>query len=376
MLRRRLNPRPDWRERAEAMGFLFHTMDGVYWDESACYAFSAAQVDAIEAATNELHAMCLEAADHIVRQDLFEQLKIPAGFADLAARSWRDREPTLYGRFDLAYDGSGPAKMLEYNADTPTALFEASVVQWQWLQDVDAGKDQFNSLHEQLIQRWTEIAAMLPRGETVHFSCARDSLEDFCTTEYVRDTAAQAGLDTRQIYIDDIGSARGDDAFVDLENRPIQTIFKLYPWEWLAAEEFGRKLLPRPWRILEPAWKMLLANKGILAVLWQLYPDHPNLLPAFFTRDPLRSEYVQKPLYSREGANVTLMSKRGVIVSSGPYGDEGYVYQQYFPLPACDGRYPVIGSWIVGEKAAGMGIREDSSPITRNTSCFVPHYFD
>ncbi|MEN3353143.1 MAG: hypothetical protein V7640_1301, partial [Betaproteobacteria bacterium] len=182
--------------------------------------------------------------------------------------------------------------------------------------------------------------------------------------------------DARHIYIDDIGWSESDGSFVDLDNNPIRALFKLYPWEWMMREEFGRNVPRANLSVLEPPWKILLSCKAILAVLWELYPDHPNLLPAYFDADKLGERYVRKPLYSREGANVEIHGRRGVYAQPGTYGAEGYIYQAYAPLPEFDGRYPVLGSWVVGDLPAGMGIREDVTPITRNTSRFVPHYFD
>jgi glutathionylspermidine synthase len=282
----------------------------------------------------------------------------------------------VYGRFDLVYDGTQAPKLLEYNADTPTALFEASVAQWYWLQDHDAGKDQFNAIHERLLDRWQEIGARLPRGETVYFACLQDNVEDYVTTEYLRDTAQQTGLLTGAIDIEAIGYESQEGVFVDTGNRAIGTLFKLYPWEWLMHDDFAPHLLAQPWRMLEPPWKMLLSNKGILPILWELFPDHPNLLPAYFEPGPLGTSYVQKPLLSREGANITIRQRDGVLASPGGYGQEGWIYQAHCPLPAYDGNHAVIGSWIIGEASAGIGIREDDGPITRNTSRFVPHYFD
>jgi glutathionylspermidine synthase len=134
-------------------------------------------------------------------------------------------------------------------------------------------------------------------------------------------------------------------------------------------------LLRRPAAIIEPAWKMLLSNKALLVMLWELYAGHPNLLPASFSEASLSGEYVKKPLLAREGANVTLRTRSGERFEPGGYGAEGYVYQALAALPDFAGRYPVIGSWIVGDEPAGIGIREYDSPITRNSSRFVPHYF-
>jgi len=376
MQRLTIDPRPDWKSRMEDIGFQFHTLNGVYWNEGACYRLTAREVDELEDATNELQRLCRAAVTHVIDNNLFDRLHIPPAFAALARASWEQQAPSVYGRFDLVYDGTQAPKLLEYNADTPTALFEASVAQWYWLQDHAAHKDQFNAIHERLLARWQEIGARLPRGETVYFACLQDNVEDYVTTEYLRDTAQQAGLPTSAIDVEDIGYDTQEKVFVDTEDRAIGTLFKLYPWEWLMQEDFAPQLLTQSWRLLEPAWKMLLSNKGILPILWELFPDHPNLLPAYFEPGPLGATYVQKPLLSREGANVTIRSSDGVLASPGDYGQEGWIYQAHCPLPVYDGNHAVIGSWIIGETAAGIGIREDDGPITRNTSRFVPHYFD
>jgi glutathionylspermidine synthase len=366
--RETVKPRPDWRRRCEEVGFNWHSMGGVYWDESACYAFDAGQIDRLEEVTAELHAMCLQVAAEVVRTRRFADFAIPDALHDLVAESWRNAEPSLFGRFDLSWDGRGEPKLLEYNADTPTALPEASVVQWHWLEQVKTDRDQFNSLHEKLIERWKSF----PRNR-VHFACVRESEEDLGNVEYLRDCALQAGLDARQIYIEDLGW--DGKRFVDLEDEPLESLFKLYPWEWLAREEFGAHLLLRPARMIEPAWKMLLSNKALLVALWHLYPGHANLLPAYFDEQGFPGEYVKKPLLAREGANVTIRSGNVEMTEPGQYGAEGYIYQGLAKLPEFGGRYPVIGSWIVGDEPAGIGIREDDGPITRNASRFVPHYF-
>ncbi|HKC43223.1 MAG TPA: glutathionylspermidine synthase family protein, partial [Burkholderiales bacterium] len=191
MRRERCALRPDWRRKCEEVGFHFHSMGGTYWDESACYAFTAAEVDELEAVTARLHAMCLEACDFIVDRKRFDRLAIPAPFHARVAASWRAQEQSLLGRFDLRWDGVGAPKLLEYNADTPTALLEASVVQWHWLEDVHSGADQFNSIHEKLVARWGAIGRTLPAEALLHCACVKDNEEDLRTVEYLRDTAIQ-----------------------------------------------------------------------------------------------------------------------------------------------------------------------------------------
>ena len=371
-------PRPDWPKKMEDLGFSFHSIDGIYWDERACYRFTADEVDTLESATAELHQMCIGAAAHVIDQGGYERFAIPAEFIPMIERSWSDDEASLFGRFDLSWSGVGAPKMLEYNADTPTSLLEASVAQWYWLQEAVLPNmpmaDQFNSLHEKLIERWKEIVPGLP-GNIVHFTAAAGSEEDVGNIEYLRDVATQAGIDARFIDIGAIGWDTVAKCFADEQNVEIKSLFKLYPWEWLVREAFGSNLIGSSMRVIEPAWKMLLSNKAILPVLWELYPDHPNLLASYFEPQKFTTDFVKKPLLSREGANVTITTPSGEVAVAGEYGAEGFIYQAYHPLPVYGGSHTVIGTWIIGDEPAGMGIREDESPVTKNTSRFLPHYF-
>lgn len=381
MQRHRCAPRAGWREKVEAIGLTYHSHDhGPYWDESACYELTAAEVDTLEAAAHELHHRCIDAAEAVIANAWWHRLGIPDTAVPTIVRSWERDDFSLYGRFDLAFDGRGAPKLLEYNADTPTALVEASVAQWFWLEETHPGADQFNSIHERLIaawQRWAQVTpASRPPSAPVHFSSVRDNPEDEQTVLYLRDTAAQAGLVTRAVHIDDIGWAPHANAFVDLDCTPVTHCFKLYPWEWLWHEDFSPQLARDAVQFLEPAWKMLLSNKGLLPILWELFPDHPNLLPAFDTAVPLGSRYVRKPKLSREGANVAWF-EAGVAVeeTGGDYGEEGHVFQAPADLPNFDGNHAVCGVWIVDHEPAGLGIREDTRRITGNLSRFVPHFF-
>ncbi|MBL8993954.1 MAG: glutathionylspermidine synthase family protein [Spirochaetia bacterium] len=379
MKRISLAPRPEWQGQMEELGFNYHTIEGeTYWDESACYTFTAAQIDTVEAAAQELQRICLRAVDHVITKGLYDQFSLMANYIPLIESSWKKKEPSVYGRFDLSWNGTGDPKMLEYNADTPTALLEASVAQWHWLQAVKPDADQFNSIHEKLIERWKGIAKDLP--QPIYFACVKENDEDFGNVEYLRDTAVQAGCQTQGIFIEDIGWDAGKSLFVDLENKAIPSLFKLYPWEWIEEEEFGKFIPGNAMRVLEPAWKMLLSNKAILPILWELFPGHPNLLPSYTSVETMERErrgraYVIKPILSREGANVEIRDGKTVLKSAGSYENEKTITQAYAPLPDFSGNHPVIGAWIIGDQAAGMGIREDKNLITTNTSRFVPHYF-
>src|SRR6266404_1156186 len=367
--------RSDWRATAESAGFYFHSIDGErYWDERAYYAFT---LDEIE---REIDAMCLELVGRAIdNEDYLRRLKIPEAFWPLIAESWHRDEASLYGRLDLRFDGQGPAKLLEYNADTPTSIFEAAVFQWTWLEQaierhiIPDHADQFNSIHERLIEAWKKLG----NGGHLHLTGATESVEDTGTLAYLEDTARQAGLQITLLDIADIGWREGG-GFVDLENREIELVFKLYPWEWMFQDAFGARLADAPTRWSEPPWKAILSNKGILPLLWEMFPHHPNLLPAFFEDDPnvaeLGASFVRKPLYSREGANVALIREGVTLVQQqGPYGAEGFIRQAFAPLPNFSNQYPVLGSWLVDHTPCGLSIREDENPITGNTSRFLPH---
>ncbi len=376
MRREQIAARRHWQSRVEQIGFTFHSIGGVYWNEAACYVFEEAEIELIESVTATLHSMCLEAVELMVRSgDYYDRLAIPEGCRSRIELSWRLHEPALYGRFDLSYNGNEPPKLLEYNADTPTSVYEAAVVQWFWLKEVRPEANQFNSIHEKLIEQWRLLLHQQSYGSTLHFSSLRQSEEDFLTVEYLRDTAQQAGFETDYLAVEDVGWAAKERLFVDLKNSPMRRWFKLYPWEWLIRDPFGQHLLTGEMQMLEPWWKLLLSNKGLLAVLWELFPNHPNLLPAYFDPAPLRDGYVRKPLLGREGANVEIITPQQRLHSPGSYGSEGWVYQAPALLPCFDGNHAVVGSWVVGEQPAGIGMREDDTAITRDTSRFVPHCF-
>lgn len=374
-------PRPDAAKRHADIGFGFSEMYGEpYWDETAHWELTLAEIEeGIEDPTTELWALALDLVDRVVADEkLLARLRIPEHAWDAIAASRRAGEPSLYGRFDFSYDGRGPAKLLEFNADTPTALFESAIVQWTWLTDglergfLPADADQFNSLHERLLERLPAVV----RGRKLHLSAVTASIEDTSTVAYLADCAVEAGLEAEILDIADVGLL--DDRFVDLADRPIETLFKLYPWEWMFAEEFGRSPALATTRLLEPAWKAILSNKGAMALLWDLAPGHPNLLPTVFDDDPRRDRigpsYALKPLLSREGGNVVLVENGRLLArADGTYGAEGSVVQQLAPLACVDGHHMVVGSWLVGDAACGMGIREDAGPITTDRSRFLPH---
>jgi glutathionylspermidine synthase len=375
-----LTPRDDWQQKVESAGLTFHSPEGMdrpYWDESASYEFTAAEIDTLEASGNALQEMCLRAAEYVIDEKRYAELDIPNEAIPAIEWAWENEPPALYGRFDLSWAGasSGHApKLLEYNADTPTSLLEAAVIQWSWLEEQFPNADQFNSIHEKLIAKWKDIGPYL--SKPIYFA-GLDNAEDQFTLVYLRDTAQQAGLQTLQMFMEEIGWNDEQQAFLDPDEQHMFSIFKLYPWEAMVQEEFGIHAIDtyQSTRWIEPIWKMLLSNKGILPILWQLYPNHELLLEAHFDGPHNLRDYVRKPIYSREGANITIVRDNATVAfTGGPYNGP-QIYQALAPEAVFDQRHPILGLWMIDQKCCGLGIRESAGLITDNLSSFVPHYF-
>ena len=217
--------RPDWQAKLEEIGLTYHSAGaepetgaggGLWWHEASHWRLSTAEVDALDDATVELHARCLDAVDHLVNREpdlLREAFGLPDWFADYVRRSWQRQDPALMGRMDLAFDdATGAIKLLEYNADTPTLAIETAVAQWVWLQATHPGADQFNSLHEKLLTRFAALAP-LTAGRPMHFAAFADSAEEWAHSTYYRDLASQAGIETISVDLGQIGWNR--EAFMD-----------------------------------------------------------------------------------------------------------------------------------------------------------------
>ncbi len=372
-------PRQRWNETVARQGLTIHTCaDGMpYWDESAYWEFSSNEIDRIVAATAEIQKLARAAGAHILDHNRLEEMSIPTVAAARIRETWNSEPPALYGRLDLAFDGR-QIKLLEYNADTPTGLVEAAVIQWYWLEECFPKEDQFNSLHEKLVDKWKDLLPYLK--QPVYFG-HDGSEEDFLTVNYLRDTAQQGGHKTVPIAMHSVGWEDAKARFVDLERRPIESFFKLYPWEWLLGEQFGPHALETMDKMnwMEPIWKMMWSNKALLAILWELNPNHELLLPAYLDGPRSLKDYVRKPLFGREGAGVTVfrnwVAEEGDGDSEPKASDGKFVFQKLAPLAADGGNTAVIGSWLIDGEPAGMGIRESSGTITTNTSRFVPHLF-
>jgi glutathionylspermidine synthase len=382
MQRISVTERPGLAQAAAEHGLEFTPGQGVTgWDETAYYQFTMSQIEEdIEGPAEELEGLCFQVVARAVDdEEILRRLGIPEHFWDYIADSWRNGEKNLYGRMDLSYDGDGPAKLLEYNADTPTTLYESAVFQWEWLEQaielglVPEGSDQLNDVHESIVRAFP----LLGIDGLSHFACNQDIEDDKGTLDYLEECAREAGQDTRFLAMEEIGiDDRG--RFTDSDDQVITTLIKLYPWEWIMDEEFGRNVPASGVRFIEPPWKAILSNKGLLPLLWEMFEGHPNLLPAFFDGDPasdmLAGSYVRKPLLSRQGANIEIVQDgKTLFQSDGPYGAEAHIVQGFHPLPEIGGNYPLVGCWLVASKAVGLCIREDRTLVTGKDCRFIPH---
>lgn len=379
-----LPKREQWQTAHTEIGFDYFNLpsrDGsLYWSEGVAYEFTLKQIEQLEDASNELHQMCLHVVtDMIQRGNYPNYFQLPKEAISSIEQSFKNKAPTLYGRFDFTYDGEA-IKMLEYNADTPTGLLEASVAQWLWIEQVKniPHRDQFNRIHEALIEQWK---LLYTPQTTVHFAASQAAgREDWGNLEYLMDTAFQAGLNVSELAIENIGW--DGENFVDLTDQTIKHLFKLYPWEWIWSEPFSKHIQQQTeW--IEPCWKMLLSNKAILVELWKHFPHHPLLVEshAFDPHANYAGKWVRKPILSREGANIRIIQDNlDCGEASGSfyfqdYDQAGYVMQRWVDTPLHQGMLPTLGLWMVGDTCAGLSLREDVFDVIGNDAHFAAHYF-
>lgn len=368
MRREFVQARQDWRQRLADIDYhiAFHPDGRPFWREDAAYILTNAEVEMFHAAAQSAQSMI----DAVLRETFTARDLTWTGLDDtamqLALASWDAREPTLYGRMDFAWDGQHEPILLEYNADTPTALYEASVVQWRWLEDRDPTADQYNSIQEHLVAEWPGVAD----SEFVHFASLRDVEEELLTSEYLRECANAAGVSTKALDMNELGW--NGESFVDQDDMPIKALFKLYPTEWMAAEGFGKALAAGRPRLIEPPWRLAASSKAMLAQLWRMFPQSKNLAPAFTERPREIADFVTKPVFGREGAGVRFGSSAPNTPAA--FDAEPVIYQQRVHAKKFGGFTPVFGVWIIGGEPCGLGVREDTAEITGANACFVPHY--
>lgn len=401
MERIEITARPNWEETVQNEGLLWAmTEDGPYWNEAlekpVYYKLSEKEAAMLEEAANDVQAACIssltwlfEEASDADRTKWFDLFGIPHPYRDYIIKSWNDDEWGMYGRFDFIMTKGGP-RLLEYNADTPTTLIESALSQWNWFADnkergIFTDKHcQFNEIHESLVRHWRDMKEANGVTGKVHFA-SFSQIDDLSTVAYMAEVAKEAGIDVDMLPMEEIGW--NGQEFTDPEEKKIDTCFKLYPWEWMIEDEFGQHVPTTDTRWIEAPWKMILSNKAMLALLWERHSQIGWLVPAYLDSDDIElvpgDKWVSKPLLSREGCNVTFYevqadgSVEKTLETEGNYDVSDVVIQKYIEWEPVDGKYyPMLGVWMVGDDAVGMGIREDDGPVTQNNSRFIPHVFE
>lgn len=381
---------PLGKDLLEDIGLTWHTeIDGSSYVGQELVEVSVAQAEAYYAAANALYDMFIEVGQHIIDEQLYTQIGIPSTLIGLIEDSWEQDDLHLYGRFDLAGGLDGlPIKLIEFNADTPTSLFETSIVQWALLKANHMDETaQFNNLHEMLQENFRRlITGEAPpdafpqqyRGQKILFSSAGGYPEDERTTRYLQDVATEAGFYTDYCYLHQAGFTSEEGVF-NADGQLADFWFKLYPWEDIAAEELElMRILDamRSWgqtRVLNPAYTLLFQSKGTMALLYELFPDSPYLLPTAF--EPLDAvAQVSKKMFGREGANMALLDSDGTLLSrtDGPYDHHKTIYQQRAAFPQDSAQQHYQAGVFFAWEACGLGFRRGGA-IIDDRAKFVGH---
>lgn len=374
----------------DSIGFSWHTdQDGSDYISDSLVCVKESEADSYYRAVNELYDMFIAAAQEVIDKNRFDELGIPFNLVDAIKMSWENEVHWhLYGRFDLAggLDGK-PIKLIEFNADTPTALFESAILQWAILKQNNQDESlQFNSIYESLMDNFKRLVTLdedpqsfgeFYQGWKILFSSVAGNKEEEITTKLLEHIAKEAGFQTNFSYVDEVEFGE-EGIFKNGEN--YEYWFKLIPWEDIAIEEGELAMLltqimkNRKAIILNPAYTLLFQSKGILKILWELYPNHPLLLE---TKDePLEGKaYVRKPVFGREGANVSVVKEGKVLQENvGPYGNNKFIYQEYFEFNSYESEYYQAGVFFAYE-GCGLGFRKGGL-VLDNASKFLGHIIE
>ena len=371
----------------EQMGFSWHTdKDGSAYIADELVCVSANEANAYYKAANELYDMFVAAAQNVIDKNRFSELGIPFSLIDAIKMSWENEVHWhLYGRFDLAGGlDNKPIKLIEFNADTPTSLFEAAILQWAVLKQNDMNEqEQFNSIYESLRDNFKRLITLEEsvegfeeyyKGWKILFSSLAND-EDALTTRLLEHIAREAGFETGFSYIDEVEFSN-EGVFKDGVN--YEYLFKLIPWENIAIEEGELAMLltqimkNQKAIILNPAYTLLFQSKGILKVLWELYPNHPLLLET--SEAPLpNKKCVKKPLFGREGANISIIEPDGStsFETAGDYGSEKFIYQEFSEFNSHQNELYQAGVFFAYE-GCGLGFRKGGL-VLDNCAKFVGH---
>lgn len=373
----------------EEIGLQWHSdEDNTPYIADELVVISQEEAEAFYEAGNELYDMFVEAAEYVIAKDLFFELDIPNSIVPMIKQSFEEEiHWHLYGRFDFAGGLDGmPIKLLEFNADTPTMLYETAIIQWALLKYNQFDEDkQFNNLTESLSENFKRMITLggdtsqfeaLYEGWKILFCSVRGNIEEERTTRFLQEIAQSAGFQTQYAPIDEVHFSI--DAGTFFQNQNYEFLFKLIPWENIAIDEPELALLMQGMMenkntiFLNPAYTLLFQSKRMLKILWDLFPNHPLLLESDFK--PLANKkQVRKTAFGREGANIQILNADGSILqeNEGIYQNHKPLYQEFCSLNCNEGFYYQPNVFFAYE-SCGLGFRKGGL-IMDNYSKFVSH---
>lgn len=377
----------------ESIGFGWHTdLDGSRYIANELVSITQDEAEAFYEATNELYDMYVAAAEYVINNDLFHELGIPFNLVDTIKASWEnDVHWHLYGRFDLAGGVDGkPIKLIEFNADTPTSLFETAIIQWAMLKFNNLNEAaQFNDVYEALVENFKRLITLEEdtsrfdeyyEGWKILFSSIAGSVEDENTTRLLESAARDAGFECDFTFVDEVSFDDENGIFWNGQNW--EYWFKLIPWEMIAIDESDLALIIKniiknqKAIILNPAYTLLFQSKGIMKILWDLYPNHPLLLESSF--EPLKGKkQVKKPFLAREGANVSIINSDGSIEiqNDGEYANGKFLYQEFADFAKDENGNSYQAGMFFAFEGCALGFRKGKD-IIDNYSKFVGHIIE
>lgn len=373
----------------EDIGMTWHTdTDGSAYLVPELVDVSESEAQAFYDASNTLYDLFVEAAEHVINEKRYAELGIDPALIPLIEDSWDRDDWHLYGRFDLAGGLDGhPIKLIEFNADTPTSLYETAILQWALLKANDMDESaQFNNIHEMLKDNFRRLItkdqsdfATSYKSEKFLFSSIAGLDEDERTVRYLQHVAHEAGLFTDFCFLDEAGFLENQGVF-NRDQQRADFWFKLFPWEDIASDEpelisiFQSFSQLNTTSIINPAYTLLFQSKGLLPILSELFPDSPYLLPASFK--PLEGvAQVEKKLFGREGQNTRITDASGAVITEthGEYAHHPSIYQAYEELPVDNNGNAYQAGVFYAYEACGLGFRRGAK-ILDNMSKFVGHH--
>lgn len=360
--------------------FFFWNSDNEYWIEDEALIFTQKEADEIVKATKEIHDMGKDFIGDIIKRGDYYKFSIhkwPLNIEEIE-KSWNEDSFSLFGRFDIGFKNGLP-KILEYNADTPVTYLECSKVQENWYQNKKDKYGQFNKMQQALLDRWKYFKTINKHDELIHLMCETHIEEEVDSCNYMASLLEQVGLRGKVISNKNFSLDYSTGEIFDQDEVQIKNLYKIIPWDFIWQEDWGH-LMGLQTTAIEPAWKALLNDKILLAYLWEKYPNHPYLLETVVDINDLKPEttdFVIKPIEGREGNNIK-MFKNGELTSYsiGLYGASPMIYQERCDAIHFNGYNYGIGSWIVGDEPAAIGVRKDTTEIIHNNSLFLSHLID